>query len=154
MDQFGWTEEQTVLRFGILIASISILCVFLFATIGPLSNRFDERKILIFIGIGFMMLGRLFVFPIPGFDPPPLANSNSSAAFRSQFWSSRNIACEEATAAEPGCGLEWCKTMPAVTIPQVFGGIIVGSIGYPFCVAITQSLFSKIIGPRPQVLLF
>jgi hypothetical protein len=34
---------------------------------------------------------------------------------------------------------------------QLFGGIVVGSIGYPFCVTITQSVFSKMLGPRPQV---
>jgi hypothetical protein len=36
MDQFGWSEEETVLYFGILIASASVLCVFLFA-IGKIS---------------------------------------------------------------------------------------------------------------------
>ena len=47
--------------------------------------------------------------------------------------------------------LEWCKDQPALQVWQLFGGIIIGTIGYPFAIAITQSIFSKIIGPRPQV---
>jgi hypothetical protein len=32
--------------------------------------RFDERKILIFVGILFMIIGRILMLPIPGRDPP------------------------------------------------------------------------------------
>ena len=46
-------------------------------SVGPLCKRFDERKVLIFVGILFMFLGRIIVFPIPGFDHPPLANSTA-----------------------------------------------------------------------------
>ena len=63
----------------------------------------------------------------------------------------RNAACKDVTSREPGCDLEWCQTTPALQDWQLFGGIIIGTIGYPYAVAITQSLFSKIIGPRPQV---
>ena len=48
-----------------------------FFSVGPLCKRFDERKVLIFVGILFMFLGRIIVFPIPGFDHPPLANSTA-----------------------------------------------------------------------------
>jgi MFS family permease len=82
MDQFGWTEEETVLYFGILISSTGVMCVFLFAIVGPLSKRFDERKLLIFIGISTMFLGRLVVFPIPGNDPPPIANDTQNLGLR------------------------------------------------------------------------
>lgn len=160
MDQFGWSEEETVLYFGILIASASILCVFLFAIVGPLCKRFDERKVLIFVGILFMFLGRIIVFPIPGFDHPPLANSTApenganftdANVFKSFLvGTSKNIPCENAPSASTGCALEWCKDQPALQVWQLFGGIIIGTIGYPFAIAITQSIFSKIIGPRPQ----
>ena len=46
--------------------------------------------------------------------------------------------------------MEWCKTTPAVTLWQLFGGIIIGSIGHPYAISVAQGLFSKIIGPRPQ----
>ena len=191
--------------------------------------RFDERKILLFVGIGFQLLGRIFLFPIPGNPTAPLKNSTSPNLYRSIndqnlktnplmfyeeprslyeyqsfssklasaeafpsflkrlrfFWTrplffrgrirphrhnllclgisdeiflrasinpdTRNSECKSGGNSEPGCGLEWCDSMPALTVWQLFGGIIIGSIGYPYAVAITQSLFSKIIGPRPQV---
>lgn len=61
-----------------------------------------------------------------------------------------NEACANTTKREPGCELEWCKNQSALTIWQLFGAIVLGTIGYPYAVAITQSIFSKIIGPRPQ----
>lgn len=78
MDQFGWTEEETVVKFGILIASTGVMCVILYASVGPLCKRFDERKILIFMGLFFMFMGRLLVLPIPGYDHPPLASNFST----------------------------------------------------------------------------
>ena len=39
MDQFGWSEEDTVLYFGILVASLGVMSVILFASIGPLTKR-------------------------------------------------------------------------------------------------------------------
>ena len=80
MDQFGWTEEETVLKFGIVIASTGVMCVFLFGSIGPLTKKIDERKILIFLGISFMLIGRLVVFPIPGFPTPPMAGSGNGTS--------------------------------------------------------------------------
>ena len=64
-----------------------------FFTVGPLCKRFDERKVLIFVGILFMFLGRIIVFPIPGFDHPPLANSTASESKTSASFkhSSANI---------------------------------------------------------------
>ena len=77
MDQFGWSEEKTVLYFGILIASLGLMSVFLFASVGPICKKIDERKILIFLGIFCMFLGRIALFPIPGYEPPANSTSNS-----------------------------------------------------------------------------
>ena len=40
MDHFGWSEEETVLYFGILISVVGLMAVFLFASVGPLCKRF------------------------------------------------------------------------------------------------------------------
>ena len=106
-----------------------------------------------------MFLGRIVVFPIPGMDHPPLANTTSN--FTSLDWhesffesfkegTAKNIPCENAPSAVSGCALEWCKHQPALKVWQLFGGIMIGTIGYPYAISITQSIFSKIIGPRPQ----
>ena len=160
IDQFGWTEEETILRFGILVAGVGLMCIFLFASVGPLVNRFDERKIMM-AGIILMLVGRIFNFPIPGFPKPPIANgteiedsyiSSHFARYYRNGPMSRNIPCEDASnTVNPGCELEWCETTPAITVWQLFGGVVVGTIGYPYALSITQSIFSKMLGPRPQV---
>ena len=42
IDQFGWTEEETILKFGILVAGVGLMCIFLFASVGPLVNRIAQ----------------------------------------------------------------------------------------------------------------
>jgi len=162
IDQFGWTEEETILNFGILVAGVGLMCIFLFASVGPLVNRIDERKIMM-AGILLMLFGRIFNFPIPGGPLPPLGNgtdiqdSNMMSHYARYYRSAgvtntRNIPCEDASnTVNPGCELDWCETIPAITVWQLFGGVVVGTIGYPYALSITQSIFSKMLGPRPQV---
>ena len=61
----------------------------------------------------------------------------------------RNVDCLET--ADEACKYCWCYTQPAVTKGQFFVGFFLGFIGYPYCIAICQSIYSKAIGPRPQV---
>ena len=170
MDQFAWTQEETVLRFGLAIAGLGVICIFLYLLIGPLCKRYDERKVLIFLGIFPMILGHVILLPIPGMDHPPISNSSglttSSTGFSQQCLAhshnlslgvlfegpmARNIPCQTATTSDPGCALEWCTQMPRLTIPQLFSGAVVNTLGYPFALAITTGIFSKILGPRSQV---
>ncbi len=65
-------------------------------------------------------------------------------------YTERNVECSNPEKGD-GCALDWCEYTPGMNVYQIFGGIILGTIGYPFCVTITQSIFSKMLGPRPQV---
>lgn len=51
-----------------------------------------------------------------------------------------------------GCPItqEWCLYTPQITITQFFIGYGFTSIGYPLGVTLIQTIFSKILGPRPQ----
>ena len=49
------------------------------------------------------------------------------------------------------CGHDWCEDTPQIQKWQFFLGIILTFTCYPFCLAIVQALFSKVLGPRPQV---
>jgi len=60
-----------LLTFQILIFYGNQACL-CFTLIGPFSKRFDERLLLIVIGIGPMMLGRITMLPF-GSELPPLA---------------------------------------------------------------------------------
>jgi len=46
---------------------------------------------------------------------------------------------------------EWCQTIPALDPIVVAIGYAICTLGFPFCIALSQTIFSKIIGPRPQV---
>lgn len=48
---------------------------------------------------------------------------------------------------------EWCSYTPAMTVTQFILGYILTVFGYPTAVTLIQTIFSKILGPRPQVIL-
>ena len=56
--------------------------------------------------------------------------------------SKNNIACPQEYA--------WCATSPKMYVPQIIIGTILLSVGYPFVMVFTSSMYSKILGPRPQ----
>ena len=52
-----------------------------------------------------------------------------------------------------GCPIEydWCHNTPQMHISQLILGMLCLSVGYPLVMVLTTSMYSKIIGPRPQV---
>ena len=50
-----------------------------------------------------------------------------------------------------GCPYDWCYTIPKISVDQFMVGYVFALVGYPFCMAICGSLFSKVLGPIPQV---
>lgn len=46
---------------------------------------------------------------------------------------------------------EWCTYTPAMTVTQFMLGYVLTVFGYPTAVTLIQTIFSKILGPRPQV---
>lgn len=49
---------------------------------------------------------------------------------------------------------EWCFTTPGMTMTQFIIGYALTALGYPIGVTLIQTIFSKILGPRPQVSYF
>ena len=50
-----------------------------------------------------------------------------------------------------GCHLEWCTEQPALNLVQFIVGVVILTLGHPFRIALTQSIYSKMLGPIPQV---
>lgn len=46
---------------------------------------------------------------------------------------------------------EWCTNTPAMTVVQFMLGYVLTVFGYPTAVTLIQTIFSKLLGPRPQV---
>lgn len=51
-----------------------------------------------------------------------------------------------------GCPIsqEWCKTTPVLGFPAFILGYLLTSIGYPIGLTLIATIFSKVLGPRPQ----
>ena len=67
-----------------------------------------------------------------------------------QGTSYRNVDCS-GEEGPPLCGHDWCGDQPAISKAQFFISFFVGFFGYPYCIALAQGIYSKAIGPRPQV---
>ena len=50
-----------------------------------------------------------------------------------------------------GCHLDWCAEQPALDLVQFIIGVVILTLGHPFRIALTQSIYSKMLGPIPQV---
>ena len=83
----NWTLNKKVKFLSILKASTyfygKAFSCHLYVIFSIFFFRFDERKILLFVGIGFQLLGRIFLFPIPGNPTAPLKNSTSPNLYHS-----------------------------------------------------------------------
>ena len=64
MDQFSWTRQEAVLYLGITNTVGGIVGGLFFTLIGPLSKRFDERKLLVYCGLLPLIVGKLIAFPM------------------------------------------------------------------------------------------
>lgn len=52
-----------------------------------------------------------------------------------------------------GCPYEqtWCQYTPAIHLAQYLSADILIGVGYPACNVMSYTLYSKILGPKPQV---
>lgn len=142
---------------GILMSVGAVVACITFAGIGPLCKRFEERSVLLWGGFLLMAIGRILYIPW-GNQLPQMAIvlTNSSSIDLNSNGSNVDVLNElhqnSATNEVVGCPLSqaWCLTTPALTMTQFLLGYFLTCIGYPIGVTLIQTIFSKILGPRPQ----
>ncbi|XP_015174323.1 PREDICTED: major facilitator superfamily domain-containing protein 8 [Polistes dominula] len=141
MDQFAWSKTESLYYLGLLMSIGGVIACITFAMIGPICKKIAERKLMLWGGFLFMVIGRLFCIPW-GPDPPKIAD----------FGAFNNITMDENGTEILGCHntQEWCKYTPQLTITQFIIGYSFTSVGYPIGVTLIQTIFSKVLGPRPQ----
>ncbi|XP_011496059.1 PREDICTED: major facilitator superfamily domain-containing protein 8 [Ceratosolen solmsi marchali] len=142
MDQFAWDREQSVFYMGLLMSVGAVVACITFVLIGPLCKRFDERRVAIWGGFFFMVIGRVICIPW-GSDLPLIAELGPYT----------NETMDPLTGKEKvGCpsSQEWCRYTPRMTVLQFVIGYSFTTIGYPLGVTLIQTIFSKVLGPRPQ----
>lgn len=85
---------------------------------------------------GFLLTGVASLLCIPwGPGPPPLAPADA----------------QEAGGGCPQAAQPWCQDSRALSIPQFLLAYACVSVGYSLGVTLIQTIFSKVLGPRPQV---
>ncbi|XP_031841265.1 CLN7/MFS domain-containing 8 [Nomia melanderi] len=141
MEQFGWSEKEALYYMGLLMSIGAIVSCISFVMIEPLCKRFNERKVMLWGGFFFMIIGRILYIPW-GPGPPPIKYDQPFDNGTTNVNATEAVGCPSTQ--------EWCFYTPHVTVTQFLIGYGFTTIGYPLGVTLIQTIFSKVLGPRPQ----
>ncbi|KAH8270167.1 hypothetical protein KR018_005096 [Drosophila ironensis] len=140
MDMFAWSKDEALWNMGIMMTVAAVVSLVTFVLIEPMCKLLAERYVLIWGGFSLMFLGRALFLPW-GPEPPKLAQP---------FNASLNLSSEDPIYLGCPTSQEWCGEIPALTLTQFIIGFALTSVGYPIGVTLIQTIFSKVLGPRPQ----
>ncbi|KAM8928177.1 major facilitator superfamily domain-containing protein 8 isoform 6-T6 [Lycaon pictus] len=156
MDMYAWTREQAVLYDGIILAALGVEALIIFMGIKLLSKKIGERAILlggfIVVWVGFFILlpwGNHF----PKIQWEDLHNTSIPNTTFGEIiitlWKSPK---EDHNEGPTGCpiGQAWCFYTPMIHLAQFLTSAVLIGIGYPSCNVMSYTLYSKILGPKPQ----
>ncbi|XP_068240919.1 major facilitator superfamily domain-containing protein 8-like [Palaemon carinicauda] len=246
-DEYGWSDDMALIIVGISLAVAGIWAVAMFTISGYLCRKYDERKVLLFIGFPLLIVGSFLFLPwgsatmpmkcpdntttisstatmLPStttFSPSTtvLSSSLTTTLPEKNIFSSTLIRRANPTAIQAssplstmtdslygkvqglssvvnipqsigkinsdkkvdkfielhfsptewyedmqetpnpincsdfGCPYDeqpWCEYTPQLPIPQLVIAFLIIMSGYPVCQTISQAIYSKMLGPRPQ----
>ena len=146
MEQFAWTKTQALKNMAVLMTVGGVIACVTFLLISPLCKRFKENYVLIIGGFFLMVLGRFAHIPY-GDVMPKLAIDRKFI-----FLNGTEGTFDEDDPKVLGCPIsqDWCQTTPALGFKEFVLGYLLTSVGYPIGLTLIQTIFSKVLGPRPQ----
>lgn len=149
MDMFAWTRKEAVLYNGIIICCIGFESILVFIVVKVASKRVGDRPVLL-AGLAIIFCGFFILLPwgnhYPKIQWADLKN-NSLVKQISEVMITSNSSLEPT-----GCPYEqtWCQYTPAIHLAQYISSDILIGVGYPACNVMSYTLYSKILGPKPQ----
>lgn len=149
MDMFAWTRKEAVLYNGIIICCIGFESILVFLVVKVASQRVGDRPVLL-AGLAIIFCGFFILLPwgnhYPKIQWADLKN-NSLVSRMSDAAVTANSSVEPT-----GCPYEqtWCQYTPAIHLAQYITSDILIGVGYPACNVMSYTLYSKILGPKPQ----
>ncbi|XP_011360429.1 major facilitator superfamily domain-containing protein 8 isoform X2 [Pteropus vampyrus] len=156
MDMYAWTREQAVLYGGIMLAAFGVQAIIAFLGIKLLSEKIGERALLlgglVVVWVGFFILlpwGNQFPkIQWEDLHNNSIPNTTFGEIIITLWRSPREDHGEEPT----GCPAEqaWCLYTPMIHLAQFLTSVVLIGIGYASCHVTSYSLYSKILGPKPQ----
>ncbi|XP_058458935.1 major facilitator superfamily domain-containing protein 8-like isoform X2 [Malaya genurostris] len=130
LDQFGWTNEESLFYLGILMTAGALISCILFLVLDPLCKRFSEIGVLVYGAMLALFLSQLLMIPVGTKPITAYIDVNSTT----------------------GCPptQEWCQSIPPVTKIQFTISYTLLCIAFSIGTTLSQAVFSKLLGPRPQ----
>ncbi|XP_036407861.1 major facilitator superfamily domain-containing protein 8 [Megalops cyprinoides] len=148
MDMFAWTRRQAVLYNGIILACIGFESIVVFLVVKVVSKRVGDRPVLLG-GLAVIFCGFFILLPwgneYPKIQWSDLLNSSTHGLISPTQSSNSTL--------EPtGCPVQqtWCLFTPVIQLGQYITSDILIGVGYPACNVMSYTLYSKILGPKPQ----
>lgn len=149
MDMFAWTRKEAVLYNGIIICGIGFESILVFLLVKVASRRYGDRPVLL-AGLAIIFCGFFILLPwgnhYPKIQWADLKNNSLVSQISKATIASNN-------SMEPtGCPYEqtWCQYTPAIHLAQYITSDFLIGVGYPACNVMSYTLYSKILGPKPQ----
>ncbi|XP_040822959.1 major facilitator superfamily domain-containing protein 8 isoform X5 [Ochotona curzoniae] len=156
MDMYAWTQEQAVFYDGIILAALGVEAVLVFMGVKILSKKIGERAVLLG-GLIVVLVGFFILLPwgnqFPNIQWEDLHNNSIPNTTFGEIiiglWKSPR---EDHSEGPTGCPIEqaWCLYTPVIHLAQFLVSALLIGIGYPACNVMSYTLYSKILGPKPQ----
>ncbi|XP_043109328.1 major facilitator superfamily domain-containing protein 8 [Puntigrus tetrazona] len=146
MDMFAWTRKEAVLYNGIILAAIGFESILIFLVVKVVS----ARSPLLLGGLILIFAGFFILLPWGNQYPKiqwAAIENNTTPEIRLAHTPPSNASLEPT-----GCPSEqtWCLFTPVIHLAQYIASDILIGVGYPTCNVMSYTLYSKIIGPKPQ----
>lgn len=148
MDMFAWTRKEAVLYNGIIICGIGFESILVFLVVKLAAQRFGDRPVLL-AGLIIIFCGFFILLPW-GNNYPKIQWADVK---NNTLVSQKALGLVGNSTVEPtGCPIEqtWCQYTPAIHIAQYITSDLLIGMGYPTCNVMSYTLYSKILGPKPQ----
>ncbi|XP_065592526.1 major facilitator superfamily domain-containing protein 8 [Cyrtonyx montezumae] len=159
MDMYSWTREKAVFYNGIILSAIGVESVIVFLVVKMLSKKTGERAIL-HAGLLIVLIGFFILLPwgkrLPNIQWQEIKNNSIPQTTPSEmvmpFWSLQPMQLSSNHSEPAGCPVtqSWCLNTPMIYLAQYITSDILIGLGYPVCNVMSYTLYSKILGPKPQ----
>ncbi|KAI6069526.1 Major facilitator superfamily domain-containing protein 8 [Aix galericulata] len=159
MDMYSWTREKAVFYNGIILSVIGVESVTVFMVVKMLSKRTGERAIL-HGGLLIILIGFFILLPwgkkLPNIQWQEIKNNSIPRTISSEmvipFWSLQAMQLPSNHSEPVGCPVtqSWCLNTPMIYLAQYISSDILIGLGYPVCNVMSYTLYSKLLGPKPQ----
>lgn len=145
MDMFSWTGREAVLYNGIIICGIGIQSIPVFVAVKLASRRVGDRPVLL-AGLAVIFCGFFILLPW-GNQYPQIQWADVTNSTLGRVSAASNSSVEPV-----GCPYQqtWCQYTPVIHLAQYISADVLIGVGYPACNVMSYTLYSKILGPRPQ----